>query len=124
MSARLQKRGRHREGGFTLVELLVVVVILGVLAAIVVFAVGGVRDQGAQSACKADTAALAAAEEAYFGSKMPLGVYTAQGTAAAPGDLVAAGFLHEAPTLHTVTIGGSPAGRSYTIVDGGTCGAD
>lgn len=114
---------RQGSGGFTLVELLVVIVILGVLAAVVVFAVGGVKDRGAQSACKADTAALAAAEEAHFASTSPPR-YTAQSTVAAAGDLVEKGYLHGPPTLHTVTIAGSPLGSTYTIVDGGTCGTD
>ena len=101
-----------------------VVIILGILAGVVVFAVGSISDRGAQSACKADTAALAAAEEAYFASKLPLGAYLPQDKVAAAGDLVEAGRLHAPPTLHTVTIGGTPLGSSYTIVDGGTCGAD
>ena len=40
--------------GFTLVELLVVIVILGILAAVVVFAVGGSTDKAQTSACKAE----------------------------------------------------------------------
>ena len=37
---------RHHDGGFTLVELLVVIVVLGVLAAVTVFAVRGITDRG------------------------------------------------------------------------------
>ena len=33
----------NRDAGFTLIELLVVITILGILAAIVVFSVGGIR---------------------------------------------------------------------------------
>jgi prepilin-type N-terminal cleavage/methylation domain-containing protein len=58
---------KHREGeaGFTLVELLVVIVILGVLAGIVVFAVGGVNQKSKAAACNSDVATVQAAEEAY-----------------------------------------------------------
>ena len=43
----------EKDQGFTLVELLIVIVILGILATIVVFAVRGITDQGQESACKA-----------------------------------------------------------------------
>jgi general secretion pathway protein G len=42
---------RNAEAGSTLVELLVVIVILGILSAVAVFAVGGITDKGKQSAC-------------------------------------------------------------------------
>ena len=48
---------RRNDSGFTLTELLIVIVILGVLAGIVVFAVGGITDRGEMSACKAATGA-------------------------------------------------------------------
>lgn len=60
-------RKRHEgEDGFTLVELLVVIVILGVLAGIVVFAVGGVTNKSAQAGCKADVSTVQTAEEAFY----------------------------------------------------------
>ena len=51
--------------GFTLVELLVVIVILGILAAVVVFAIGGTQGKAKESACKAEQATVETAYEAY-----------------------------------------------------------
>ena len=51
--------------GFTLVELLVVIVILGILAAVVVFAVGGSTESAQTNACKAEISTAAAGVEAY-----------------------------------------------------------
>jgi len=55
-----------RDEGFTLVELLVVIVILGVLSAVVVFSVSGITNRGTSSACKADVKSVEVATEAYF----------------------------------------------------------
>ncbi|MEI8082844.1 MAG: prepilin-type N-terminal cleavage/methylation domain-containing protein [Actinomycetes bacterium] len=57
---------RAKESGFTLVELLIVIVILGVLAAIVVFSVRGINNSSTTSACSADVATVNSALEAYY----------------------------------------------------------
>src|SRR5688572_25632722 len=66
MYQKLSNRIKRDESGFTLVELLVVVVILGILAAIVVFSVRGISDKGQESACKTDINMLTTAQEANF----------------------------------------------------------
>jgi general secretion pathway protein G len=55
-----------QDKGFTLVELLIVIVILGILATVTVFAVRGITDQGQSSACEADQKTMQTATEAYF----------------------------------------------------------
>jgi general secretion pathway protein G len=59
----------EKDEGFTLVELLIVIVILGILATIVVFAVRGITDQGQASSCKASAKTYEVAIEAYYALK-------------------------------------------------------
>ena len=56
---------RSNDSGFTLTELLIVIVILGILTGIVVFAVGAFSDRGTTAACKSDKKAVEVAVEAY-----------------------------------------------------------
>jgi prepilin-type N-terminal cleavage/methylation domain-containing protein len=107
---RNQIQRRRSEKGFTLIELLVVIVILGILAAVVVFAVGGIKDKGNDSACKIDTRTLRTAEEAY--SAQSSAAYTD------PATLKSAGLLSEynaATALHSVTFNNATTPPTYTI---------
>ncbi len=90
-----------KDKGFTLVELLIVIVILGILATVTVFAVRGITDKGQTSACQADKKTLETATEAYFaqngGTTIPTPALTT---------LVTAGFLRSAPTTLTLDSAG------------------
>jgi prepilin-type N-terminal cleavage/methylation domain-containing protein len=90
---------KHQQGeaGFTLVELLVVIVILGVLAGIVVFAVGGISNKSVKAACNSDVASVQTAEEANFAQS---NVYVA------PATLVTNKLLRSVPssTSYTITV--------------------
>lgn len=55
-----------QDKGFTLVELLIVIVILGILATVTVFAVRGITDQGQKNSCAVDKRTLDTAIEAYY----------------------------------------------------------
>jgi prepilin-type N-terminal cleavage/methylation domain-containing protein len=62
---------KNQDKGFTLVELLIVIVILGILATVTVFAVRGITTQGKATACAADKKTIEVAAESYmaqFGS--------------------------------------------------------
>jgi prepilin-type N-terminal cleavage/methylation domain-containing protein len=93
-----------RDDGFTLVELLIVIVILGILATVVVFAVGGIVDRGEASADVTDARILAIAEEAHFAQYE---VYASEA------DLVAAGLIRDESTFYDISV--APDLRSYTL---------
>jgi general secretion pathway protein G len=48
----------NQDKGFTLVELLIVIVILGILATVTVFAVRGITDKGQENACSVELRTL------------------------------------------------------------------
>jgi prepilin-type N-terminal cleavage/methylation domain-containing protein len=75
------------ETGFTLLELLIVIAVLGILAAVVVFSLQGVDSSAATSACESDFATTADAVVAYHAAMgaYPAGTGTPTPTDSDPG---------------------------------------
>jgi prepilin-type N-terminal cleavage/methylation domain-containing protein len=118
-----------QDKGFTLVELLIVIVILGILATVTVFAVRGITDQGQESACDTDQRTLQTAVETWYaqygGTAIPGTVTeladgsTRTATATGPA-LVEAGFLVDVPDTDNWTFN---ADNSGALVRGANCPA-
>ena len=66
MDTNTEMVAQKKDRGFTLVELLIVIVILGILATVTVFAVRGITDKGQENSCKVERRAIETAFESYF----------------------------------------------------------
>lgn len=66
---------QRSDRGFTLVEMLIVIVILGILSTVTVFAVRGINDRAESNSCEADQRIVERAVEGYFaqygGTRIP-----------------------------------------------------
>ena len=105
------KTNKH-DKGFTLVELLIVIVILGILATVTVFAVRGITDKGQVSACAADKKTMEVAVESYFAQNGGTTIPTATPATATVGTtasetLKLAGFLRDVSDKYTANANGS-----------------
>lgn len=112
-----------KDKGFTLVELLIVIVILGILATVTVFAVRGITNQGQASACNADQKTLQTAVEAYFAQNGGTTIATATTATATAGvtaedTLVLRGLLVSPSGNYNVDASGK------LTFEGSKCGTD
>jgi prepilin-type N-terminal cleavage/methylation domain-containing protein len=112
MIQRAMAKKRSGEGGFTLVELLIVIVILGILAAIVVLAIGGLSGSAKTASCKSGSKTVESAEDAFYATQTP----PAYGTLA---QLETAGLLKQAAA--DIPFTAAPAGVGYAITGTGDC---
>lgn len=106
------RAAKAEESGFTLVELLIVIAILGVLAGVVVFSVAGVQDNSQTSACSTEASTVRAAEEAYYVKNK---AYT-NGAG-----LASAGLLSKEPTLVTATADNTSTPKTFALAWAGAC---
>ena len=99
---------RARDAGFSLVELLVVLVVLGILATVVVFAVRGIVNDSDTTACESEHQVVGRAVEAWF-AKNPGTVVTATGVGPDRYEqtLVEAGMIRTTSTYLDLSVDGS-----------------
>jgi prepilin-type N-terminal cleavage/methylation domain-containing protein len=99
-----------RDKGFTLVELLIVIAILGVLATITVLSVRGISNNSVSSACRADTKTYQVAIEAYAAQN--------NGTLPTEAQLLSTGLIKSSSNrIDVATAAGGTAPNTYVIGD-------
>jgi prepilin-type N-terminal cleavage/methylation domain-containing protein len=121
----------NQDKGFTLVELLIVIVILGILATVTVFAVRGITDKGQENACSVEQRTLDTAIEAFYAQNQadPAVVET---VFAEDGSVTTAGlvpaYLKDAPDTDKFKFTAADAAAnapilssSFAPTDGGPC---
>ena len=116
-------RGTTMEEGFTLFELLIVIIILAILAGIVAYSVGSSRAGAVTSSCQSDAKGFATALEEY---KADVGQYPVFGTGALGYDDTATTGLTQPFTYDGSTVGPFlrelPATAHYQIFTDGAGG--
>ena len=118
----LQKINKLKdEKGFTIVELLIVIVVIGILAAITIVAFNGVQQRARDTSAKADASSIVKVAEAYNAREASTGYPTAsnQFTKATTPDLdavlptgVSAGTVQASATVPTAAAV-TTAGKAY-----------
>lgn len=106
-----------KDKGFTLVELLIVIVILGILATVTVFAVRGITDNAQTNACETDEKIVNTALEAFFADN---GDYPTDLEGLAILSSGATKYLKTVPTTFSYTAPAAPGG-DFVLTGTGDC---
>jgi general secretion pathway protein G len=93
------RTGNQRQAGFTLIEILIVIVVLGILAAVVLFALGGITGKSAQAACRADGATVSEAINAFNNQAPNVFVSVASATGGVAAENLLLGSNYSGPYL-------------------------
>lgn len=102
---------RRRDGGFTLVEIVIAIVLVGILSAVVVVGIGNLTDKGETAACQASLDAAKAATVVYYSSNANTWPATMLAmTTTTPAALT----LPSGVTLNTSTVGANAIGNVAT----------
>ena len=99
---------RRDDAGFTLVEMLVTIVVIGMLASMVTIGIAAMQRGSEADACGADARRIRAAEESYV---LDNGLYGTEQ------QLLDANLLSDESTLHDITL----IDGSYELVSTGEC---
>jgi prepilin-type N-terminal cleavage/methylation domain-containing protein len=102
-----------QDKGFTLVELLIVIVILGILATVTVFAVRGITQRSQKNACDVELRALDTAVEAYY-------VDNDQVFPSSLAELQSGGYIKDTPDPTKWTVSGGGA-NELVVTGAGKC---
>lgn len=110
----LTKFYSRNEAGFTLIELMIVIAIIGILAAIAIPQFSAYRKRAFNSAAESDVRNLATSEEAYYVDYERYADSTTE----------LAGYGYQASENVLPSIATDTAGQSYTITAYHTTGGD
>ena len=114
-AGRFDATRRHDDGGFTLVEILIAIVLVGILSAVAVVGVSNLVSKGSKSACAASIDGAKAGSSVYFANnaKFPVNFLelTSVGSTGAPMTLPAG--ITPSPILATTLVINS--GTSWTM---------
>lgn len=109
------------DNGFTLIEILIAIVLVGILSAVAVVGISNLVSKGNKSACQASADAAKAASAVFFanGNVYPatLADLTAAGTTGAPLALPSGVSVNSSPVTSTAT---SPAAAANLQTTGGS----